>query len=80
MCIYIYTYIYSTEIPMTLVYQVFLSKKMGSQKLHEEQIFSTEQDSDPPPPWPQHGSIEFQNVFLRYRPELPTASGTGTKG
>lgn len=29
-------------------------------------------DSDPPPPWPQYGSIEFQNVFLRYRPELPT--------
>jgi len=30
-------------------------------------------DTDPPPQsWPSRGSIEFQNVFLRYRPELPT--------
>lgn len=31
------------------------------------------EDTDPPPQsWPSRGSIEFQNVFLRYRPELPT--------
>ena len=29
--------------------------------------------NDPAPnSWPQQGHIEFQNVFLRYRPELPT--------
>ncbi|XP_074357974.1 ABC transporter C family member 2-like isoform X2 [Apium graveolens] len=25
----------------------------------------------PPPGWPSHGSIEFEDVVLRYRPELP---------
>eukprot|EP00913_Durusdinium_trenchii_P002361 g2179.t1 len=30
-------------------------------------------ENDPAPnSWPTSGSIEFQNVFLRYRPELPT--------
>ncbi|CAJ1373645.1 unnamed protein product [Effrenium voratum] len=29
--------------------------------------------SDPTPnSWPREGSIEFQDIFLRYRPELPT--------
>ncbi|CDK25828.1 unnamed protein product [Kuraishia capsulata CBS 1993] len=29
-------------------------------------------EKTPPPEWPQEGKIEFENVSLRYRPELPT--------
>ncbi|XP_073525888.1 uncharacterized protein [Phyllobates terribilis] len=29
------------------------------------------EDSRPPPAWPSSGSIEFDDVVLRYRPELP---------
>lgn len=29
------------------------------------------EDSRPPPGWPSSGSIRFENVVLRYRPELP---------
>lgn len=29
------------------------------------------EDNRPPPAWPSAGSIRFENVVLRYRPELP---------
>ncbi|KAI3680994.1 hypothetical protein L6452_35774 [Arctium lappa] len=29
------------------------------------------EDNRPPPGWPSSGSIKFENVVLRYRPELP---------
>ncbi|GAA0146210.1 ATP-binding cassette [Lithospermum erythrorhizon] len=29
------------------------------------------EDNRPPPGWPSEGSIRFENVVLRYRPELP---------
>lgn len=28
-------------------------------------------ENKPPPGWPQHGKVEFDNVWLRYRPTLP---------
>ncbi|GAA5846361.1 hypothetical protein JCM9279_001345 [Rhodotorula babjevae] len=29
-------------------------------------------ETAPPPTWPEHGAISFQNVAIKYRPELPT--------
>jgi ABC-type multidrug transport system fused ATPase/permease subunit len=28
-------------------------------------------DNKPPAPWPSQGRVEFNNVVLKYRPELP---------
>lgn len=28
-------------------------------------------ETTPPPEWPEHGGIRFENIELRYRPELP---------
>lgn len=28
-------------------------------------------DKKPPPEWPQNGSLEFNNIVMRYRPGLP---------
>ena len=43
----------------------FLKKTRGSIRNPDLGDFFGVRDSDPPPPWPQYGSIEFQNVFLR---------------
>ena len=29
-------------------------------------------DKKPPPDWPSEGHIEFKNIVLKYRPELPS--------
>ncbi len=28
-------------------------------------------DTQPPPEWPEHGAIEFNEIAMRYRPGLP---------
>lgn len=40
--------------------------------LHYTELPTEDRESgDTPPEWPSHGSIEFQDVKLRYRDELP---------
>ncbi|SCZ99314.1 BZ3500_MvSof-1268-A1-R1_Chr7-2g09480 [Microbotryum saponariae] len=37
----------------------------------EQEAPSDIEETRPDPSWPAHGAIEFENVFMSYRPELP---------
>merc|ERR1712232_184840 len=42
-------------------------------ELPSEKAMKTPKELQPSPEWPQNGSLEFRNVSLRYRDELPLA-------
>ncbi|KAF9957961.1 hypothetical protein BGZ70_009361 [Mortierella alpina] len=42
------------------------------ENLPQEPPAESASDQRPPPTWPTQGSIEFQHVVMRYRPELPS--------
>ncbi|SGY78695.1 BQ5605_C008g04915 [Microbotryum silenes-dioicae] len=61
---------------ITLLAQVENDMNSVERMLHyannlEQEAPSDIEETRPDPSWPAHGAIEFENVFMSYRPELP---------
>jgi len=51
----------------------FNSVERMQQYINLEQEPPAVTDSDPLQPWPEHGVLEFEEVVMKYRPELEPA-------